>query len=119
MKEEQGLRVKGMQYVQVDIGLLREVGMLGVPTGVITYLLYCHLNSNQKPWFSAEPNSRDCFGVASRTLFRWLERMKAGGVIDLTERKKGTWPRLRFLKSAWGVPCGQRVGPNGIIEIPI
>lgn len=119
MKEEQGLRVKGMQYVQVDIGLLREVSMLGVPSCVIAYLLYCHLNSNQKPWFSAEPNSRECFGVASRTLYRWLNHMKVGGVIDLGERKKGTWPRLRFLKSAWGVPCGQRIGPNGIIEIPI
>jgi len=119
MEEEQGLRVKEMQYVQVDIGLLHEVGMLGVPSRVIFYLLYCHLNSNQKPWFSAEPNSRECFGVASRTLYRWLARMKVGEVIDLNEGKKGTWPRLRFLKSAWGVPCGHRIGPNGIIEIPI
>jgi len=39
MKEEQGLRVKGMQYVQVDIGLLREVSMLEVPSCVIVYLL--------------------------------------------------------------------------------
>ena len=108
-----------MQYVQVDIGLLHEVSMLGVPSRVIFYLLYCHLNSNQKPWFSAEPNSRECFGVASRTLYRWLARMKVGEVIDLNEGKKGTWPRLRFLKSARGVPCGQRIGPNGIIEIPI
>ena len=96
MPHTKQLTFPGRLYAQIDMGLLRDMGALRVPTNITAYLLYCHLNSSRKPWFFAESVSRPAFKVADRTLRTCLERMAAAGVIELDSKKTGRWPYLKF-----------------------
>ena len=116
MPHTKQLTFPGRLYAQIDMGLLRDMGALRVPTNITAYLLYCHLNSSRKPWFFAESVSRPAFKVADRTLRTWLDRMAVAGVIELDSKKTGRWPYLKFNLSDSGIPVGHRFGPRGVIE---